>query len=170
VIYEEITYEGYGPGGAAVIVDVLTDNKQRTLVEVRHAFTAHNGNLGENGCVAWNFEIKGLLAVDKAKVEEDALMEMALEAGAEDVRDEGENFEIITEPRAFETVKKKLEEKKLAFVVAEVAKLPKSMMRIEGKDAENMVKLMAELEDSDDVQHVYTNSDIPDEILERVAG
>lgn len=170
VNYEEVTYEGYGPGGAAVIVDVLTDNKQRTLSEIRHAFTAHNGNLGENGCVAWNFEKKGLLAVSKEKMEEDKLMEMALDAGAEDVRDVGSNFEITTDLRNFESVKKKLEDGGIAFVVAEIAKLPKNTMRVEGRDAENIVKLIAELEDNDDVQHVYTNSDIPDEILERVGG
>jgi YebC/PmpR family DNA-binding regulatory protein len=170
VSYEEITYEGYGPGGAAVIVDVVTDNKQRTLSEVRHAFTAHNGNLGENGCVAWNFETKGLLVVAKGKMTEDQLMELALEAGADDVREEGENFEVITDPREFENVKKKFEEGKIAFVEAEIAKLPKNMMRLEGKAAENMVKLVAELEDNDDVQHVYTNSDIPDEIMESIGG
>ncbi|MFH1262879.1 MAG: YebC/PmpR family DNA-binding transcriptional regulator [Pseudomonadota bacterium] len=170
VSYEEITYEGYGPGGAAVIVDVLTDNKHRTIAEIRHAFTAHNGNLGENGCVAWNFETKGVLAVSKEKTTEDALMELALDAGAEDVRDAGDNFEIVTEPREYEGVKKKLEEKKVTFVLAEIAKLPKNTIRIEGKNAENMVKLVTELEDNDDVQHVYTNSDIPDEIMESIGG
>ncbi len=170
VHYEEFSYEGYGPGGAAVIVDVMTDNKQRTVSEIRHLFSKHNGNLAEAGAVSWNFETKGLLAIEKAQTNEDKLMELALDAGAEDVRDVGPNFEVISDPKHFEEVKKKLEGEHLTFVVSQIAKLSKTMMRIEGKDAENMVKLMEELEDHDDVQHVFSNSDIPEDIMERVAN
>lgn len=170
ITYEEYTYEGYGPGGAAVIVDVLTDSKQRTVAEIRHAFTRHNGNLGETGCVGWNFEMKGVLAVSKSLTTEDKLMEIALEAGADDIRDAGTNFDVITSPSAFEAVKKALEDKGLTFVLAEVAKLPKTTIRLEGKDAEQMIKLVDVLEDNDDVQHVYSNSDISDEDFERLGG
>ena len=169
VTYEEISYEGYGPGGAAVIVDVLTDSKQRAVAEIRNTFMKHNGHLGEVNSVAWNFEIKGYIAIDKSLISEEKLMEIALEAGAEDVRDGGPNFEVITTPSAFEGVRKKLEDFKLAMVVAEVTKLPKSTVRLTGKDAENMVKLVEALEDNDDVQHVHSNSDIPEEVLAQLA-
>ncbi|MFH1017013.1 MAG: YebC/PmpR family DNA-binding transcriptional regulator [Pseudomonadota bacterium] len=170
VTYEEISYEGYGPGGAAVIVDVLTDSKQRTVAEIRNTFQKHNGHLGEANSVAWNFEKKGFIAVDRNLISEEKLMEVALEAGAEDVRDEGSNFEVITAPSAFEGVRKKLEEFKLTMVLAEITKLPKSTVRLTGKDAENMVKLVEALEDNDDVQHVHSNSDIPEEVLAQLAG
>ncbi len=170
VHYEEFTYEGYGPAGTALLVDVMTDNKQRTISEIRHIFTRHNGNLGETGCVAWNFETKGLLALSKDSINEEKLMELALESGADDVREIGNNFEITTDPRKFENVKKKLEDAKLNFIVSEIAKLPKSPVQIEGKQAEQMIKLVEALEDNDDVQHVYTNSDIPDEVMEKLGG
>jgi YebC/PmpR family DNA-binding regulatory protein len=155
VTYEEISYEGYGPGGAAVIVDVLTDSKQRAVAEIRNIFQKHNGHLGEVNSVAWNFEIKGYIAVNRNLISEEKLMELALEAGADDVRDGGATFE----------VRKKLEEFKLAMAVAEVTKLPKSTVRLQGKEAEQMIKLVDALEDNDDVQHVHSNSDIPDEVV-----
>jgi len=170
VSYEEITFEGYGPGGVAVLVDIMTDNKHRTVSEIRHVFTRHHGNLGEAGCVAWNFDKKGLLAVPKENASEDQLMEWALEAGAEDVRDVGSTFEIITDPHSYEEVKKKLEGQGVKFAIAEVAKLPKNTVQLSGKEAEQMVKLMEALEDNDDVQHVYSNSDISEEVMEKVAA
>ncbi|TYT73442.1 YebC/PmpR family DNA-binding transcriptional regulator [Desulfobotulus mexicanus] len=163
--YEEITYEGYGPSGAAVIVEVMTDNKNRTVGEVRHAFSKCGGNLGANGCVAWMFDKKGFLVVEKGAVDEDALMEAALEAGAEDVREEEECFEIITEPQDFDAVRDALETAGFAFTMAEVSMIPQTMTSLEGKDAQQMVKLMEMLEDNDDVQKVHTNADIPEDLV-----
>ncbi|TWI75389.1 YebC/PmpR family DNA-binding regulatory protein [Desulfobotulus alkaliphilus] len=163
--YEEIIYEGYGPSGAAVIVEVMTDNKNRTVGEVRHAFSKCGGNLGANGCVAWMFDKKGLMVVEKAGADEEALMEAALEAGAEDVREEEECFEIITDPQDFDGVRDALETAGFAFTMAEVSMIPQTMTRLEGKDAQQMVKLMEMLEDNDDVQKVHTNADIPEDLV-----
>jgi YebC/PmpR family DNA-binding regulatory protein len=166
VNYEESTYEGYGPGGAAVLLESLTDNKNRAVAEIRHCFSKHGGNLGENGCVAWMFEKKGYLVVEKSVVDEDALMETALEAGAEDVREDGDNFEVITAPEDFETVKEAVDTAEIATLSAEVTMLPQNMTELAGKDAEKMIKLMDALDDCDDVQKVYTNADIPDDVVE----
>ncbi len=163
--YEEIIYEGYGPGGAAIIIESLSDNKNRTVAEVRHALTKHNGNLGANGCVGWMFDKKGIFVVDKDGVDEESVMETAIEAGAEDVRDEGDVFEIITEPEDFDTVQKGLDDADISYHDAEITQLPQNMSKLEGKDAEQMVKLMSLLDDCDDVQKVYTNADIPDDII-----
>jgi len=163
--YEEIIYEGYGPGGAAIIIESLSDNKNRTVAEVRHALTKHNGNLGANGCVAWMFDKKGIFVVDKEGTDEDTVMEVAIDAGAEDVRDEGDVFEVITEPEDYEVVQKALDGADISYHDAEITQLPQNMSKLEGKDAEQMVKLMAALDDSDDVQKVYTNADIPDDII-----
>lgn len=165
VSYEEITYEGYGPAGAAVLVESLTDNKNRTVADIRHIFSKSGGNLGENGCVSWMFETKGYITVSKEKVSEETLMEIALEAGAEDIKEEGEVFEIITPPDDFETVKSALDNASITYEDAEVTMLPKTTTNLEGKDAEKMIKLMETLEDSDDVQKVYTNADIPEDMV-----
>jgi YebC/PmpR family DNA-binding regulatory protein len=165
VNYEENSYEGYGPGGAAILVESLTDNKNRAVADIRHIFNKYGGNMGENGCVAWMFDKKGYFNVEKSGVEEEQLMEVALEAGAEDVREEEDSFEIITEPDDFETVKEALEAAKIPFSDAEVTMLPQNMSALEGKDAERMLKLMDAMDDCDDVQKVYTNADIPDEII-----
>lgn len=162
--YEEITYEGYGPSGAAVLVEVMTDNKNRTVGEVRHAFSKCGGNLGANGCVAWMFDKKGLIVVDRGAVDEEALMEAAIEAGAEDVREEGDCFEILTAPQDFEGVRDALDTAGFTFSMAEVSMIPQTMTRLEGKDAQLMVKLMEMLEDNDDVQKVHTNADIPEDL------
>ncbi len=165
VTYEEITYEGYGPGGVAVLVEILTDNKNRTVGEIRKAFSRHGGNLGESGCVSFLFEKKGHIAVDAAKIEEDRLMGIALDAGAEDLqRDEGV-FTVTTAPRDFEKVREALVKSGIQPASAEITKLPKSTVKLDGKPAEQMVKLMEELEEHDDVQHVYANFDIPEEVL-----
>jgi YebC/PmpR family DNA-binding regulatory protein len=168
VRYEEYTYEGYGPGGTAILVEVMTDNKNRCTAEVRHIFSKQNGNLGENGCVAWIFEKKGYLSVPSEGVDEETLMEIALEAGAEDIVEDPEDkqFEVYTPPEAFQAVKEALTEKAVAFQNADVTMIPKNTVRLEGKEAEQTLRLMDALEDNDDVQHVYANFDIPKEVME----
>jgi YebC/PmpR family DNA-binding regulatory protein len=165
VSYEEIVYEGYAPGGAAVLVECLTDNKNRAVAEVRHLFSKSGGNLGENGCVAWMFDKKGLIVVSKDKTDEDQLMEIAIDAGAEDVNDEGDSFEVITDVSDFESVKDAIEKASIPTDMAEVTMVPQNMLALQGKEAEQTVRLMDALEDCDDVQKVYTNADIPDELL-----
>jgi YebC/PmpR family DNA-binding regulatory protein len=163
VSYDESIYEGYGPGGAAVLVDSLTDNKNRAVSEIRHIFTKNGGSLGENGCVAWMFSKKGYIVVESAAVSEDALMEAALEAGAEDVREDEGNYEVIAAPEDFEEVKAAIEKAGIPAVAAEVTMLPQSTTSLAEKAAEQMVRLMDMLEDCEDVQKVYTNADIPEE-------
>lgn len=166
VQYEESSYEGYGPGGAAVLLESLTDNKNRTVADVRHVFNKYGGNLGENGCVAWMFQKRGWIAVSKTDVQEDTLMAVALDAGAEDIREEDDdNYEIITVPEDFEAVKKSLADAGIPIGDAEVTMLPQSYVSLSGKDAELMLKLMDALDDSDDVQKVYTNADIADDAM-----
>jgi YebC/PmpR family DNA-binding regulatory protein len=166
VNYEESTYEGYGPGGAAVLLESLTDNKNRAVADIRHIFAKNGGNLGENGCVAWMFDKKGYINVEKTAADEDTLMETVLEAGAEDVRDDGDHFEILTAPEDFEAVKAAVEEAKIPFVEAEVTMLPQTSANLTGKDAEKMIRLMEMLEDCDDVQKVYTNADIAEDVID----
>lgn len=168
VSYEEITYEAYGPGGAAMLVDCMTDNKLRTIGEVRHIVTKHNGSMGEAGSVAWNFELKGYFVIEKKGVTEEQLMEWALEAGAEDIKDTGNTFEVLSGPSDFEEVRAQLEGKGLKFVEAQISKLAKNTVQLEGKDAEQMIRLVEALEDLDDVQNVYSNSDISEEVLEQI--
>ena len=165
VNYEESTYEGYGPGGAAVFIESVTDNKNRAVADIRHIFSKHGGNLGENGCVAWMFDKKGYIAIEKKAVDEDSLMETAIEAGAEDVREDNGSFEIITEPDDFESVKTAIDNAVIPYIDAEITMLPQSTTNLEGKQALQMVKLMEALDDCDDVQKVYTNADIPEEVV-----
>ena len=167
--YEEAVYEGYGPGGAAVMVESLSDNKNRAVADIRHIFAKTGGNLGENGCVAWMFDKKGYLVIESDHVDEETLMEVALEAGAEDVREDGTNFEVICAPEDFEAVKAAIEEASIPFIDAEVTMLPQSTTGLAGKQAEQMIRLMEALEDCEDVQKVYTNADIPDEVMERMS-
>jgi len=167
VTYEEIHYEGYGPGGAAIMVQVLTDNKNRTVQEIRRLFAKHGGNLGENGCVAWMFDKKGLITVDKVKIEEDRLISLALDAGAEDVREEGGLFEIVTRPEDFEKVREHLRRQDVPVLEGQVTMIPKNTVALAGASAEQILKLTEELEDHDDVQSVAANFDIPDELLEK---
>lgn len=164
VNYDEMTYEGYGPGGAAIIVESLTDNKNRAIADIRHIFTKYGGNIGSTGCVSWMFDKKGLIVVDKKTANEELLMEIAIEAGAEDVKDEGDEFEVITAPDDFETVKEALDNAKILCSSAEVTMIPQNYTRIEGTDAEKMIKMMDALDDCDDVQNVHTNADIPDDM------
>jgi YebC/PmpR family DNA-binding regulatory protein len=168
VNYEESIYEGYGPGGAAVLVESLTDNKNRAVADIRHIFSKNGGNLGENGCVAWMFDKKGYILIEGEVVEEDALMETALEAGAEDVREDNGNFEVITAAEDFEAVKRAIEAASIPTIAAEVTMLPQTNSNLSGKEAEQMLRLMEMLDDCDDVQKVYTNADIPEDILNRM--
>jgi YebC/PmpR family DNA-binding regulatory protein len=165
VNYEESIYEGYGPGGAAIFIESLTDNKNRAVADIRHILTKAGGNLGANGCVAWIFEKKGYIVVENDAVDEDTLMEVAIDAGAEDVREDDSNYEIITEPKDFEAVKAAIEAQSLPYIAAEITMLPQSTVNLQGKEAEQMVTLMETLEDCDDVQKVYTNADIPEELV-----
>jgi YebC/PmpR family DNA-binding regulatory protein len=165
--YEEFIYEGYGPNGVAMMIEVLTDNKNRTISEIRHIMSKNGGSMGEAGCVAWMFDKKGYILVDKKKIDEETLMSIALEAGAEDMKDdqEEENYEIITAPEDLKNVREALEKQNISLNLSEITMLPKSFVKLEAKDAEKMLKLMEALEDHDDVQNVYANFDIPDEVL-----
>jgi YebC/PmpR family DNA-binding regulatory protein len=164
VNYEEVTYEGYGAGGAAVYIESLTDNKNRTVADIRYIFSKAGGSLGENGCVGYLFDKKGYLVVERSAVDEDTLMEVALDAGAEDVREDGDNFEVITEPGDFEDVRDAIEAAGIATIDAEVTMLPQTVTPVAGKEAEQMMRLMENLEDCDDVQKVYTNADLPEDM------
>lgn len=170
VAYEEVIYEGYGPGGVAILVEAMTDNRNRAASEVRHIFTKNGGSLGEAGCVAWMFDKHGLIVFSKDKVSEEEVMEVALEAGAEDIRDQDDQFEVVTTVGEFEKVKATFDEQGLAYEMAEVTMVPQTTVRIEDeKTAQQLLRLMDMLEDNDDVQHAYANFDIPDEILNSVA-
>jgi YebC/PmpR family DNA-binding regulatory protein len=165
VSYDESVYEGYGPGGAAIMVESLTDNKNRAVADIRHIFNKHGGNLGSGGCVAWMFETKGYFNFAKDAVEEEKLMETAIDAGAEDVREDETSFEVITAPEDFEAVKKAIDAASLPCIAAEITKLPQSTTYLNGAEAEKMIRLMEALEDCEDVQKVYTNADIPEELV-----
>ncbi len=166
VSYEEANYEGYGPGGVAVLVDCLTDNKNRTVADIKHLFERYGGSLGEPGCVAYMFEKKGLIVIEKENVEEETLLDLALESGAEDVREEETEFNIITNPADFETVRKAVEDAGVPFTLAEITMIPQTTVEVEGKKAQQILNLMQALEDVDDVSHVYANFDISDEVME----
>jgi YebC/PmpR family DNA-binding regulatory protein len=169
-VYEELTYEGYGPGGVAVLVEVLTDNKNRTLADIRYHFSKHNANLGESGCVSWMFNLKGLILFEKNKVDEEKLLEVVLDAGAEDIREREREFEVITDPQQYEDVKGAARDAGLEYSFAEMTMIPQSTVRLQGKEAEQMLRLMEGLEDSDDIQRVYANFDIPDEVMEQLVA
>jgi YebC/PmpR family DNA-binding regulatory protein len=166
---DEIMFEGYGPGGAAVLVAVATDNRNRTVSEIRHVFSKNGGNLGELGSVAWMFERKGQILVDKEKASEDQLMSIALDAGAEDLRDGGDHWEVISAPEAHEAVLNAIHAAGLATVSAETGMIPKNLMKLEGKNAQAMLRLSEALEEHDDVQNVYSNFDVDEKELEAMA-
>lgn len=166
ISYQEIFYEGYGPGGSAVYVQTLTDNKNRTVSEVRRIFTKHGGSLGENGCVAWMFDLKGRIAFPADSVDEENVFDVAIDAGADDVVKEDSELVVITPTDTFEEVKNSLKENGLEYESADVTMVPQNNVKIEGKEAETMIRLMEALEDSDDVQNVYANFDIDEQILE----
>ena len=167
VNYEEILYEGYGPGGVAVLVETMTDNKNRTVADVRHFFSKSGGNLGESGCVAWMFDKKGVITVDKETISEEELLDMALEAGAEDVVEDDSTFQVITAPEEFNEVTENLENAGLQHLDASISMLPKNTVDVsEEKTARSLMKLLENLDDHDDVQNVHANFDIPDEVME----
>ena len=164
--YEEVVYEGYGPGGVALMIDVLTDNKNRTVGELRHMLTKHNGNLGETNSVAWMFAKKGYIVIEKNKADEEALLAAALDAGADDMRDDEDNWEILSLPEAFPAVRDAVKHLGIEPAAAEVAMLPQNYVKLEGRSAQQMIRLMGELEDHDDVRHVWSNFDIEEKEIE----
>ncbi len=166
VTYEEITYEGYGPAGVAIMIDTMTDNKNRTVAEIRHMIGKHGGNLGANGCVSWMFHTKGIITVDAEGVDEDKLMEIAIDAGAEDFSNEDGVFQITTDLAGFEEVRSTIEAEGIDMARAELSKIPENTVEISEKDAAKVIRLMDALENQDDVQNIYANFDIPEEILE----
>ena len=166
VSYEEITYEGYGPGGAAVIIESMTDNRNRTVGELRHMLAKYGGNLGEANSVAWMFEKKSVIAVEKGKVEEDALMTASLDAGADDMSDEGDGWEVLSPPSLHETVLEAVKKLGVEPASAKVQMVPKNLVKLEGKPAQQMMKLMDALDDHDDVQNVWSNFDIEEKEIE----
>uniref|UniRef100_A0A7V4DG54 Probable transcriptional regulatory protein ENU96_02335 n=1 Tax=Candidatus Caldatribacterium californiense TaxID=1454726 RepID=A0A7V4DG54_9BACT len=166
VAYEEIVYEGYGPGGVAIMVEATTDNRNRTTAEIRHLFSKHGGSLGETGCVSWVFERKGLISFERNKVDEETVMAVAIDAGAEDIRSTETTLDVITTPEDFERVKEAIEKSGLQYAVAQVTMVPKTTVSVEGKQAQQVLSLIEALEDHDDVQEVYANFDIADELLE----
>lgn len=163
VHYEELTYEGYGPGGVAIFIEALTDNKNRTVSEIRHLFSKNGGNMGESGCVAWMFEKMGYIVVEKARASEDDLMDIILEAGAEDLKEDGSNYEIFTTPEDYEAVDKALKDNNIEIAASSLSMVPQNYVKLEGKQAQQCLKLMDALEDHDDAQHVWANFDIDEE-------
>jgi YebC/PmpR family DNA-binding regulatory protein len=168
--YEEMTYEGYGPGGVAVLVEIMTDNKNRTVAEIRHIFSKHGGNLGENGCVSWLFDKRGSIVFDRKAINEDELMELALEVGADDIREEENEIEILTDPSMFESVRDQLESKGVKYIQASIGMIPQNTVKLDEGKAEQMLKMIDKLEDNDDVQNVYANFDIDDAIVEKFSS
>lgn len=168
-VYDEITYEGYGPGGVAILVDCMTDNKNRTVADIRHFFAKSGGNLGESGCVSWMFDKKGSLLVDKSVVSEDKLLDIVLDAGAEDVAEEENEFQVITVPDDFSAVLEALESENIPLIESSISMIPKNVIEIiDEKAAKQVLTLLEKLEDHEDVQNVYANFDIPDEIMEGI--
>ena len=170
VNYEEVQYEAYGPGGAALLMQVLTDNRNRTVSELRNVLSKNGGNMGEAGCVNWMFHKRGLIEIDAAKAPEDQVLEIALDAGAADMTAEGATYSIVTSVDVFEAVKAALEKNKIPVASAEVTMVPQSSVRLDGKEAEQMLRLMDALEEHDDIQHVYANFDIDDAVIERYSS
>jgi YebC/PmpR family DNA-binding regulatory protein len=170
VNYEEITYEGYGPGGVAIYVEVLSDNKNRTVSELRYIFSKNNGNIGESGCVAWMFTRKGYIVVEQVKASEDELLDVVLEAGADDLKEDGSNYEIFTTLENYEEVVNALKEHNIDLAVSSMSYIPQNYVKVEGKQARQLLRLMEELEDNDDVQHVWANFDIDEEEIAKYTG
>ncbi len=169
VTYEEITYEGYGPSGVAIMVELITDNRNRTASDIRYIFSKHGGNLGESGCVAWLFEKKGIILVNRDDADEEELMMYAIDGGADDFKVEEESFEITTEPKELEKVKSYLDEMGISVENAEITMIPSNSVEVNGEDAVRLMKLIDALEDNDDVQEVYGNYEIPDELMEELS-
>jgi len=169
VSYEDVNYEGYGPGGVAIYMHVLTDNRNRTVAEVRHILSKNGGNLGETGCVGWMFERKGYFVVEKSAADEEKLLDLALGAGADDMREDGSNFEILTSPENFDAVRAALEAAKIPTAASEISMMPQNYVKLEGKSAQTMLKLMEALEDHEDIQNVWANFDIDESELQEAS-
>jgi YebC/PmpR family DNA-binding regulatory protein len=168
-VYDEILYEGYGPGGIAVLVECMTDNRNRTVAEVRHAFSKSNGNLGESGCVAYMFDKKGMIYVDKSTTTEEELMDMAIEAGGEDVEEDGDQFQVVTAPEDFDEVREALEEAGVVIAEASLTMVPQNVIAVtEEKQAKSLIRLLQTLEENEDVQNVHANCDIDDALMEEL--
>lgn len=170
VNYEEGAYEGYGPAGVAIMMEVLTDNKKRTVAEIRHLMTKYGGNLGENGSVAWMFDKKGQIVVEKGDLDEDSMFEIVIECGVEDYETEENEFIIITEPADLMEVREKLEKKNVIVKSSEIEFIPKNLQKVEGKDIESVINLMEALEDNEDIKNVYANFDIDEELLTSISN
>jgi YebC/PmpR family DNA-binding regulatory protein len=170
VNYEELTYEGYGPGGVAIFIETLTDNKNRTVSEIRHLFSKNNGNIGESGCVSWMFSRKGYFVIEKDKAAEDELLEIILEAGAEDMKEDGSNYEIFTPPDNYEAVVNALTENNVEIAAQNLGYIPQNYVKVEGKQAQQVLRLIEELEDHDDVQNVWSNFDIDEEEINQYSS
>lgn len=168
VSYEELVYEGYGPAGVAVMVEITTDNKNRSAAEIRKIFSVYNGNMGETGCVSWMFETFGLIEIDKSSGDEESIMEIVLDAVAEDFKVEDECFEVYTNPKELDKVLKNLKDKNIKIIASNITKTPQTKIKLEGKQAEQMLKLMDKLDSHDDAQNVYANFDIADDIMDSV--
>lgn len=164
--YEELTYEGYGPGGVAIMVEVMTDNRNRTAADMRHLFSKHGGNLGEAGCVSWMFQKKGVFVVDKdTGINEEDLLMIALDAGAEDLKNDGDEFEVIVSPEDFDTVQEALEQNHVETSMAQISMVPDTLIAVEDQNAEKLIRLLDALEEHDDVQEVYGNFDLPEDMI-----
>jgi YebC/PmpR family DNA-binding regulatory protein len=164
-----MTIEGYGPSGVAIMAEILTDNRNRTLSEIRHLFVKYNGNIGENGCVAWLFHKKGVLTFTAKDYSEDKLMELSIEAGAEDLKNEGDTFVATSLPKDFARLKEIFVANGITPIVAEITMIPKNTVKVDGKDAMQTLRIVEALEEHDDVQHTYSNFDIPDELLAKAS-
>ncbi len=169
ITYEDVNYEGYGPGGVALYVHVLTDNRNRTVAEIRHILSKNGGNLGETGCVGWMFDRKGYFVIEKSAVSEEKLLDIALSAGADDMREDEDNYEVLSSPEAFDAVKTALEAAGIAIGAAEISMVPQNYVKLEGKSAQTMVKLMEALEEHEDVQNVWANFDIDEAELQEAS-
>jgi YebC/PmpR family DNA-binding regulatory protein len=166
VHYEEAVYEGYGPGGTAVYLEILTDNRNRTAGEIRHIFSRHGGSLGETGCVAWMFDLKGRLVIAHTSLSEEELLDIAIEAGADDLSRDDDEFVVVTEPDVLDAVRQAFESRGIAVEEAELVRMPKSTVAVAGREAEQLIELLELLEDHDDVQRVYSNAEFPDELMQ----
>ncbi len=169
VSYEDVNYEGYGPGGVAIYMHALTDNRNRTVAELRHILSKNGGNLGESGCVGWMFERKGYFVVEKSAADEETVMEAAIGAGADDMREDGNNYEVLSTPENFDAVKVAMESANIPLAAAEISMLPQSFVKLEGKNAQTMLKLMEALEDHEDIQNVWANFDIDEAELQEAS-
>lgn len=169
VSYEDVNYEGYGPGGVAIFMQVLTDNRNRTVAELRHLLSKNGGNLGETGCVGWMFDRKGYFVVEKSASDEEKLLDLVLSAGGEDLREDGDNYEVFTSPESFESVRAALESAKVPTTEAEVSMVPQNYVKLEGKNAQTMLKLMEALEDHEDIQNVWANFDIDESEMQEAS-